>query len=121
MYRRPRKPAIYFIRNIYDKTISSFFADNKMKYLFLFAVLLPMILGAPQERFISKLGFLFKCLSLYFYIIYLGYHGYKNMQEKYMNISRKPVHTKHMRNSAKNKPLHVTLKENKTNKKNKPK
>jgi hypothetical protein len=41
------------------------------------------------------------------------------MQEQYMNMSRKPVHTKHMRNSAKNKPLHATLKENKTNKKTK--
>ena len=110
MYRRPRKPAIYFIRNIYDKTISSFFADNKMKYLFLLAVLLPMILGAPQERFLCKLGFLLKCLSLYFYIIYLGYHGYKNMQEKYMNMSRKPVHTKHMRNSAKKQAITCNIK-----------
>jgi len=59
MYRRPGKPAIFFIRNIYEKTISSFFADNKMKYLFLLAVLLPMILGAPHERFLCKLGFLF--------------------------------------------------------------
>jgi hypothetical protein len=48
-----------FIRNIYDNTISSFFADTKMQYLFLLAVLLPMILGAPQERFLCKLGFLF--------------------------------------------------------------
>jgi len=36
-----------------------------------------------------------------------------------MNMSRKPVQTKHMRNSAKNKPLHATLQENKTNKKTK--
>jgi len=36
-----------------------------------------------------------------------------------MNMSRKPVHTKHMRNSAKNKLLHATLKENKTNEKTK--
>jgi hypothetical protein len=49
----------------------------------------------------------------------LGYHDDKNMQEQYMNMSRKPVHTKHMRNSAKNKPLHATLQENKTNKKTK--
>ena len=40
------------------------------------------------------------------------------MEGKYMNMSRKPVQTKHMRNSAKNKPLHATLQENKTNKKN---
>jgi hypothetical protein len=39
----------------------------------------------------------------------------KNMLEKYMNMSRKPVHT----NSAKSKLLHATLKENKTNKKTK--
>jgi hypothetical protein len=58
MYRRPRKPAI-FLFVIFMTTISSFFADTKMQYLFLLAVLLPMILGAPQERFLSKLGFLF--------------------------------------------------------------
>ena len=36
-----------------------------------------------------------------------------------MNMSRKPVQAKLMRYSAKNKPLHATLQENKTNKKRK--
>jgi hypothetical protein len=35
------------------KQYPHFFSGNKKKYLFLLAVLLPMILGAPQERFLS--------------------------------------------------------------------